>query len=190
MVCSGPNKEESVGSQCEDQFVNLEKRINCEVNQTPSVHIGHTSRSHSRIGSHVSHGKKTQNLKLEIDYVANNKRHPILALELIQVEMIVTGQGLEHLLVNPFLYLHNWIERSNIRGRGIKARPLGAWGMMQQVRLYARFLNHLLPVELIGLNSLASLYNSLLLFLMGRPIPWSMSVISIRGWLFILGMNL
>ena len=68
MVGSGPNREESMGSQGEDQFVNLERRDR-EVNQTPSVHTGHTSKSHSRTGSHVSHGEETRNLRLEIDHL-------------------------------------------------------------------------------------------------------------------------
>ena len=57
-----------MGSQGEDQFVNLERRDR-EVNQTPSVHTGHTSKSHSRTGSHVSHGEETRNLRLEIDHL-------------------------------------------------------------------------------------------------------------------------
>jgi len=38
MVGSRPNKEEFVGSQREDLFVNLERRRDREVNWTPSVH--------------------------------------------------------------------------------------------------------------------------------------------------------
>ena len=69
MVGSGPNREESIGSQREDQFVNLEKRRDREVNHPPSVHTTHTSRNHSRTGSHISHGEETHNLKLEIDHL-------------------------------------------------------------------------------------------------------------------------
>ena len=69
MVGSGPNREESIGSQREDQFVNLEKRRDREVNHPPSVHTTHTSRNHSRTGSHVSHREETHNLKLEIDHL-------------------------------------------------------------------------------------------------------------------------
>ena len=36
------------------------------------------------------------------------------------MEMAVTNQGLEHPLVNPSLYLHSWIGRSDIIGRRIK----------------------------------------------------------------------
>ena len=65
MVGSGPNREESMGSQHEDQFVNLERRRDHEV----SMHTNHTSRSHFKTGSHISHGEETRNLKLEIDHL-------------------------------------------------------------------------------------------------------------------------
>ena len=66
---SRSNREESVGSQCEDQFVNLERRKDREVNDLSSVHTSHTSKSHSRTRSHVSYGEETQNLRLEIDHL-------------------------------------------------------------------------------------------------------------------------
>ena len=65
MVGSRPNQEESVGSQCQDHFLNLERMRDCEV----SVHITHTSRSHYRSGSHVSHGEDTRNLQLEVNHL-------------------------------------------------------------------------------------------------------------------------
>ena len=46
MVGSGPNREESVGSQCQDQFIYLERRRDRE----GSIHTTRTS------GSQVSHG--------------------------------------------------------------------------------------------------------------------------------------
>ena len=71
-----------------------------------------------------------------IDHLRRKLRHkreksPLLALEQIQVKMVVIDQGQEHLLVNPFLHPHNCIKRSDITGKGIKVRPIGAWGMMQ-----------------------------------------------------------
>ena len=57
--------EESVRSQCQDHFLNLEQRRDCEV----SVHTTHTSRNHSRNGSHMSHGEDTKNMQLEIDHL-------------------------------------------------------------------------------------------------------------------------
>ena len=50
--------EESVGSQCQDYFLNLEQIRDREV----SVHTTHTSMSHSRSESHVSHGEDTKNM--------------------------------------------------------------------------------------------------------------------------------
>jgi len=38
------------------------------------VHITYTSRSHSRSGSHVSHGEDTRNLQLEIDHLRRKLR--------------------------------------------------------------------------------------------------------------------
>ena len=52
------NSDESAGSQCQDHFVNLERRRDRGI----SVHTTHTSRSHSRSGSHVSHGEETKNM--------------------------------------------------------------------------------------------------------------------------------
>ena len=68
MVGLGPNHEQSVGSQCQDHFLNLEQRRDREV----SVHTTHTSRIHSRSGSHVSYGEDTRNLQLEIDHLRRN----------------------------------------------------------------------------------------------------------------------
>ena len=65
MVGLGPNREEFVGSQRQDHFLNLEQRRDCKV----SVHTTHTSRSHIRNGSHVSHGEETRNLQLEIEHL-------------------------------------------------------------------------------------------------------------------------
>jgi len=50
MVGSSPYQQESMGSQGQDDFLNLERKQDRE----GSVHITHTSKSHSRVGSHVS----------------------------------------------------------------------------------------------------------------------------------------
>ena len=70
IVGSGPNHEESVRSQCQDQFLNLEWRKDREV----SVHTTYNSRSHSRGGSHVSHGENARNMQLEIDHLQRKLR--------------------------------------------------------------------------------------------------------------------
>ena len=56
MVGSGPPQAESKGSQRKDHFVNLERRRDRE----GIVHTTHTSRSHSRDGSHLSYEKNTK----------------------------------------------------------------------------------------------------------------------------------
>ena len=58
MVGLGPNREESVGSQRQDHFFNLEQRGDREV----SVHTTHTNMSYSR------------NMQLEIDHLRRNLR--------------------------------------------------------------------------------------------------------------------
>ena len=71
MVGSGPNREETMGSQRQDQFLNLERRRNCKV----SVHTTHTSKSHSRSGSHVSHRENTRKMQLEIEHLRRKLCH-------------------------------------------------------------------------------------------------------------------
>ena len=65
------NREESVGSQWEDHFVNLEPRRDRENNPTPSVMVEtqHTQRSHLRTRSHVLHEQETRDLKCKIDHL-------------------------------------------------------------------------------------------------------------------------
>ena len=70
MVGSRPNKEEPVGSQRQDQFLNLERRRDWEV----SMHITHTSRSRSQGGSHLSHEENTRSMQLEIDHLRRQLR--------------------------------------------------------------------------------------------------------------------
>jgi len=71
MVGSGSNQEGSIGSQREDHFLNLERRRD----RKASVHITHTSGSHSRGGSHVSHEENTRAMQLEIDHLKRKLRH-------------------------------------------------------------------------------------------------------------------
>ena len=65
MVGSGPNREEFVGSQRQEQFLNLERRRDWKV----SIHTTHTSRSQSQSGSHMSHRENARNMQLEIDHL-------------------------------------------------------------------------------------------------------------------------
>ena len=57
------NREESVDSQREDHFVNLERRRDRDYNPTPSVivetqHTEHTERSHSKTQSQFHTSRK------------------------------------------------------------------------------------------------------------------------------------
>ena len=54
MVESGPYQVESADSQQQDDFLNLKWERDRERYRKGSVHTSHTSRSHSRVGSHVS----------------------------------------------------------------------------------------------------------------------------------------
>ena len=79
MANTRQNREESVGSQRDDHFVNLERRRDREHNLTPIVrvktqYIEHTSKCHLRTGSHVSHKKDTRNLRLEISHLHKKLR--------------------------------------------------------------------------------------------------------------------
>ena len=65
MAGSGQDLEESISSQLQDQFLNLERRKDCKA----SVHTTHTSKSQSRGGSHISHEENTRSLQLEIDHL-------------------------------------------------------------------------------------------------------------------------
>ena len=71
MVGSSPNLEESMGSQHQDHFVNLE----CRRDQEVSVHTTHTSRSQSSSGSHLSHEENTKAMQLEIDHLKRKLLH-------------------------------------------------------------------------------------------------------------------
>ena len=54
MVGSGPHQTEAAGSQRQDNFLNLEWERNQDKCREGSVRTTHTSRSHSRVKSHVS----------------------------------------------------------------------------------------------------------------------------------------
>ena len=54
MVGSGPHQMEPAGSQQQDNFLNLERERDRERHREGSMHTTHTSRSHSRVGTHMS----------------------------------------------------------------------------------------------------------------------------------------
>ena len=70
MVGSEPNREESIGSQRQDHFLNLQRRRDREV----SVHTTCTGGSQSRSGSHISHENDTKSMQHEIDRLQRRLR--------------------------------------------------------------------------------------------------------------------
>ena len=71
MVGSGPHQVESMGSQHQDDFLNLEHRRDWEV----SVHTTHTRRSHSQGGGHVSQEQNAMTIQLEINQLKEKLCH-------------------------------------------------------------------------------------------------------------------
>ena len=71
MIGLGPHQQESMGSQQQDDFLNLERKRDRE----GSVHTTHTSRSYFRVGSHVSHEKNNRAMQREIDHLKKELRH-------------------------------------------------------------------------------------------------------------------
>ena len=71
MVGSGPNQAESMGSQHQDHFRDLEWKRERE----GSVHTTHTGKSHSQSGSHLPHEKNVKAMQLEIDHLKRSLRH-------------------------------------------------------------------------------------------------------------------
>ena len=70
MVGSGLKREESMGSQRQDHFLNLKRRKDRKV----CVHTTHTSRSQSWSESHVSHEVNTRTMQLEINRLRRRLR--------------------------------------------------------------------------------------------------------------------
>ena len=71
MVGLGPHQAESIASQHENPFANLERRRD----QESSVHTTHTIKSHSQVGSHVSQEQYNKAMQREIDYLKKKLRH-------------------------------------------------------------------------------------------------------------------
>ena len=71
MVGSGPHQAESIASQRENPFAN----IKCRRDKEGSVHATHTSKSHSRVGSHISQEQHNKAMQREIDYLKKKLRH-------------------------------------------------------------------------------------------------------------------
>ena len=71
MVDLGPHQAESITSQRENHFANLE----CRRDQEGSVHVTHTSKSHYRVQSHVSQEQHNKAMQRKIDQLKKKLRH-------------------------------------------------------------------------------------------------------------------
>ena len=67
----GPHQAESIGSQRQDHFRDLEQKRDRE----GSVHTTHTSKSQSRGKSHASHEENARNMQKEIDHLKRSLHH-------------------------------------------------------------------------------------------------------------------
>ena len=73
---AGPHQTEPAGSQRQDIFLNLERERDQEKYRDGSVRTTHTSRSHSRVGSHMSQRPDNNKaLQQEIDDLKKKLRH-------------------------------------------------------------------------------------------------------------------
>ena len=70
MANSNSHKAESITSQRKNPFANLERRRD----QEGSVHVIHTNKSHSRVGSHVSQEQHNKDMQMEIDQLKKKLR--------------------------------------------------------------------------------------------------------------------
>ena len=71
MANLGSHQVESIASQRENTFVNLERRRD----QEGSAHVTHTSKSHSQVRSHVSQEQHNKAMQREIDQLKKKLRH-------------------------------------------------------------------------------------------------------------------
>ena len=71
MVGSGSYQQESMGSQRQDDFLNLEHRRDREGN----VHTTYTSGSHSRVGSHISQEQNNRAMQRDIGHLEKELYH-------------------------------------------------------------------------------------------------------------------
>ena len=71
MANSGSHRAKSIASQRENPFANLERRRD----QEGSMHTTHTSKSHSRVGNHVSQEQHNKAMQREIDQLKKKLRH-------------------------------------------------------------------------------------------------------------------
>ena len=182
MVGSGSNQEESVGSQRQDQFLNLERRRDRKV----SVHTAHTSRSQSWGRSYISHEENTRSMQLEIDHFHKRLRHEWWRGTPLDSDPSFDddrdGSYKPRSRTTPANLFR--VMRITIMSARIGARLAKAWETMLWVRRWTKFPSHLLHIELreesfpVGLRCPRSPCT------MVEQTRWSMWATSTRGWLY------
>ena len=125
MVGSGPNQAESMGSQHQDHFCNLEQRRDRE----ESVHTTNTSRSQSRGGTTSLMKKMLETCSKRLitcggSYAANDRGELLQVLFLLLVEKKMAATSPDRRL--PLVSLSHAMRITTV-GIGVKAHPIKAW---------------------------------------------------------------
>jgi len=125
MVGSGPNQAESMGSQHQDHFHNLEQRRDRE----GSVHTTNTSRSQSQGGTTSLMKRMLETCSKRLitcggSCAANDRGELLQVLFLLLVEKKMAATSLDRGLP-PVSFSRTM--RITIVGIGVKAHPIKAW---------------------------------------------------------------
>ena len=184
MVGSGPNQEEPVGSQRQDQFLNLKRRRDWEF----SVYTTQTGGGQSQCGSHLLHEENTRSMQLEIDYLQRRLRHEWCR---------TTPPSFDPPCGDASDFSYRLRSRTppsesfscdldHIISRGRRVCLAKAWAMTLWARLWIKFPSHLLPVGLKVENFLNGLLSQRSPCKTSERTQWSLLAISTRGWPFTL----
>ena len=173
MVGSGPHKQESMGSQRQNDFLNLERKRDWE----GSVHTTHTSRSHSRVGSYVFQKQHNRAMQLEIDQLKRKLRHA--RQERTPSNSVVSSEGEEDA---------SYRRRSRtppITNVDTRAHLAEAWEMTLWAKHWTRFPSCPSRARLKGQYFLGNSINQRSPSTMVEWTLWSMWATSIKEWLYI-----
>ena len=128
MVGLGPHQLESMGSQRQDHFCDLELKRDREGN----VHTTHTSKSQSRGKSHVSHEENARNMQKEIDHLKRSLHHEQQKQAPSNLDFSSRGEEDDSYRHDRELHLvsHSRMMRIIIISVGIESHLRSAWEMM------------------------------------------------------------
>ena len=124
---TGPHQIELAGFQRQDNFLNLERERDRDKHREGSVHTTHTTKSHSRVRSHISQKQDdNKTLQQEIDdlkrnYVVCNRGVPLLVQILVMKGTTIIGKGQELHQVKPFLMRKSTTIKEDTKVRPVKA---------------------------------------------------------------------